>query len=134
MIASMASSPVSLYNILERQDRNSYRKVSNSIEHSVLSIMLHFKPSSYHLRKQACCKPEDSYYAFKNSFLTVYSHKCNNLNKRNTLSVKISREFTNSRISSLSINTSSPSGVSHAVSNLIEVAYNNNNNNNNNNK
>ena len=37
------------------------------------------------------------------------------------LSVKISREFTNSRISSLSINTSSPSGVSHAVSNLIEV-------------
>ena len=44
------------------------------------------------------------------------------------LSVKISREFTNSRISSISINTSSPSGVSHAVSNLIEVTYNNNNN------
>ena len=47
-------------------------------------------------------------------------------------SVKKAREFTNSRIFSLSINTSSPSGVSNAVSNLIEVTYNNNNNNNNN--
>ena len=44
------------------------------------------------------------------------------------LSVKISREFTNSRISSLSINTSSPCKVSHAISNLIEVTYNNNDN------
>ena len=49
------------------------------------------------------------------------------------LSVKTSTEFTNSRISSLSINTSSPSGVPHRCFKSIEVTCNNNNNNNNNN-
>ena len=52
------SKPVSIYDFLERQDREIFRKVFKSTGDPLLSIMPRVKPSSYHLRKETCYKPK----------------------------------------------------------------------------
>ena len=52
------SKPESVYDLLERQDGKSFRKVANTKGHLFLSIMRRVKPSSYNLRKETCFKPK----------------------------------------------------------------------------
>ena len=63
------SKPVTVYDFLERQDREILRKVSNAKGHPLLSIMPRVKPSSYNLRKESCFKPKINTMRFKNSFI-----------------------------------------------------------------
>lgn len=60
---------VSAYDLLEKQNRKIFRKVSNSKGHSLISIMLHVKSSSYNLREETCFKPKINTIHFKNSFI-----------------------------------------------------------------
>ena len=46
-----------------------FTKFSNSPRHSLTTIMPLVKPSSYHLRKEACYTPEITTMRFKNSFV-----------------------------------------------------------------
>ena len=60
---------LSVYDFLQRQDRNIFSKVSNAKGHQLLSIMPRVKPSSYNLRKETCFKPKINNRRFKNSFV-----------------------------------------------------------------
>ena len=69
------SKRVSVYDLLERQDRKIFRKVSNSKRHPLISIMLRVKSSSYNLRKETCFKPKINTMRFKNSFINRLAFK-----------------------------------------------------------
>ena len=56
-------------NFLERQDREIFRKVSNTKGYQLLSIMPRVKPSSYNLGKETCFKPKMNTMSFENSFV-----------------------------------------------------------------
>ena len=58
---------LSVYDFLQRQDRNIFSKVSNAKGHQLLFIMPRVKPSSYNLRKETCFKPKINTRRFKNS-------------------------------------------------------------------
>ena len=45
---------VSVFDLLERQDRKNFREVSNTKGLSLESITPRFKPCSYNLRKETC--------------------------------------------------------------------------------
>ena len=67
------SKPVSVYDFLQRQDREIFRKVSNAKGHPLLILLLFImsrvEPSSYNLRKETCFKPKINIMCFKNSFI-----------------------------------------------------------------
>ena len=65
------STPVSVYDFLERQDCKIFRKFSNSTGHPHLSIMPRVKPSCYHLKKETCYKLKVNTLRFKNSFINL---------------------------------------------------------------
>ena len=69
------SKPVSVYDFLERQDCEIFRKLSNAKGLPLLSIMPRFKPSSYNLRKESCFKPKINTMSFKNSFINRLGFK-----------------------------------------------------------
>ena len=47
-----STTPVRVYEFLERQDHKIFRKFSYSTGHPLLSIIPRVKPSSYHLKKK----------------------------------------------------------------------------------
>ena len=67
------STPVSVYDFLERQDRKIFRKFLNSTGHPLLSIMPRVKSSSYYLKKETCYKLKINTLRFKNSFINRIS-------------------------------------------------------------
>ena len=65
----VTSKPVSVHDLLERQDGKIFRKVSNVKRHPLLSVMPRVKSPSYCLRRVICCKPKINTMRFKNSFI-----------------------------------------------------------------
>ena len=57
---------ISVYSILERQDRNIFKKVSNSVSHPLLSIMPCIKSPNYNLTKKDQLQAKNKY--LHNSF------------------------------------------------------------------
>ena len=70
-----SSKPVGVYDFLERKDQKIFRKVSNSIGHSLSSVMTRVKPSSYHLRRETCYKLKINAMRFKSSSINRLAFK-----------------------------------------------------------
>ena len=67
------STPVSVYEFLERQDHKIFRKSPYSTGHPLLSIIPRVKPSSYHLKEETCYKLKINTLRFKNCFINQIS-------------------------------------------------------------
>ncbi|CAB3991556.1 Hypothetical predicted protein [Paramuricea clavata] len=70
------SKPVSVYKLLEKQDRTIFNRVSKLWQHPLLSLMPHAKETGYNLRKRRSHRPKVRTERFKNVFVNrlVYNY------------------------------------------------------------
>jgi hypothetical protein len=73
------SEPINIFKLLERQDRNIKKKVSNSEFHPLLSIMPRLKSTKYNLRNKTSNKPKINTTRFMNSFINRLIFKSYNI-------------------------------------------------------
>ena len=71
------STPIDIFNLLEKQDRSVYKKISNTEFHPLVSIMPRVKYTKYYLRKKSSNKPKVNTNRFMNSYINRLIFKYN---------------------------------------------------------